>query len=132
MGQELTARTHFQGLIRKRLMPVILTPLGTEAHASLPFVQAANIENDPWPSIFGQFEGLLDPAFTAELPSPGTKVLMGKKNVGKLLSSRLNVAIAQLRLAAVREPSEPLTVDNYSVTPLLPRWWPADALTHKE
>jgi folate-binding protein YgfZ len=31
LGQELTARTHFQGLIRKRVMPVALTPAETPA-----------------------------------------------------------------------------------------------------
>jgi len=30
VGQELTARTHFQGLIRKRMMPVSLAPLTGE------------------------------------------------------------------------------------------------------
>ena len=38
-GQELTARSHFQGIIRKRLMPVYLSPAGDSEEESVPSVE---------------------------------------------------------------------------------------------
>ena len=51
VGQELTARTHFQGMIRKRVLPVIVAPAGdsTAEHSANVADPATQVVWRDWP-----------------------------------------------------------------------------------
>lgn len=82
VGQELTARTKYRGLVKKRLVPV---------------------------------------AVTGPLPEPGSPVLRDGQEVGEIRSGRDDLALALLRLEAIRE-GAPLTCSEASLTVRAPAW----------
>jgi folate-binding protein YgfZ len=82
VGQELTARTKYRGLVKKRLVPV---------------------------------------ALAGPLPEPGSPILRGEQEVGEIRSGCDGMALALLRLEAIREAGA-LTAAGVSLTPQLPDW----------
>lgn len=82
VGQELTARTKYRGLVKKRLVPV---------------------------------------AITGPLPEPGSLILRGEQEVGEIRSGRDGIALALLRLEAIRE-AGPFTCGAASLVPQVPDW----------
>jgi len=85
VGQELTARTRYRALIKKRLMPVQVT---------------------------------------GPMPPPGSPIMLGEEDVGEVRSGRDGVALALLRLDALREASRdhPLRAGEARLTPSKPAW----------
>ena len=103
MGQELVARTHYQGLIRKRVIPVTLDPACTSAEAQHVCVGA---------SVY----------------APGKARAIGTLRgcVGKL-------GIAHLRLEEAWEVLKQrdrlhVEIDGAEVAlePAVPHWWPRE------
>jgi folate-binding protein YgfZ len=82
VGQELTARTKYRGLVKKRLVPV---------------------------------------AVTGPLAAAGTPILRGEQEVGEIRSGCDGMALALLRLEAIRE-AGPLTAGDASLSVQLPDW----------
>jgi folate-binding protein YgfZ len=80
MGQELTARTKYRGLVKRRLVPVTLE---------------------------------------SAAPPPGTPVLAEGSEVGTIRSGAGAMALAMLRIDALRKP---LIAGSSLVTPRLPEW----------
>jgi folate-binding protein YgfZ len=80
MGQELTARTKYRGLVKKRLVPV---------------------------------------SADGPLPPPGTAILADGAEVGTLRSGSGTMALAMLRLDALKKP---LLAGNALLTPEIPNW----------
>lgn len=141
IGQELTARTHFKGQVRKRLMPLVLLPqpppstptdtLGWQATPALAFEEGVLRVHSP-------------PGAMPDVPA-GTSVVDVEtgKAVGKVVSRQAGVAaaVAQLRLDRVVPThanlvlvpeggdleSTPDTERTY-VQPFLPPWWPAGGI----
>jgi folate-binding protein YgfZ len=85
VGQELTARTRYRALIKKRLMPVQVT---------------------------------------GPMPPPGSPIMLGEEDVGEVRSGRDGVALALLRLDALREASRnnPLRAGEARLAPSKPAW----------
>lgn len=121
VGQELTARTHHTGVVRKRIMPARIRPKGDTATDS----QAS-------------------PAVGADLrapPAPGS-ASKRSKSAGKLVavskdtasqSGTEHLALATLRLAHVAgegaqlhfsSPSEGGSEQEWTMEPVWPEWWP--------
>ncbi|KAL4401277.1 Ccr4 associated factor [Malassezia pachydermatis] len=134
IGQELTARTHFTGLVRKRILPVVLSTqpegnneftVNNNASFSLPAsgadvrLIAANVEEKP------------------EKQRP-TRM----RSAGKFLNGVHNVGLALLRLDQVEKTLHPATSSSVLATesmdgsPLyirarFPTWWPSTNGTSK-
>ena len=134
IGQELTARTHFTGLVRKRILPVVLRTqpegnneftVNNNASFSLPAsgadvrLIAANVEEKP------------------EKQRP-TRM----RSAGKFLNGVHNVGLALLRLDQVEKTLHPATSSSVLATesmdgsPLyirarFPTWWPSTNGTSK-
>lgn len=124
LGQELTARTHFRGLLRKRCFPVLLTPTNdeneVEASAAdcipgremLSLALSASVENVDYGT--GQEKSV-------EIRA-GTEVRESSKGkrAGKILSAPLvkgaNIGVALLRLEHVLPPIEEHTTNGQSGT----------------
>ena len=110
VGQELTARTHFRGVVRKRLLPVTLLGVGAEDEAFF-----------SRPDAGGDGEGAGgDTIRDAE----------GKK-VGRLIHSRGQQGLALLQLKhLVARGDKPLAVAGSGVRVVLPSalplWWPKE------
>ena len=101
VGQELTIRTHHTGVVRKRVLPVVLYPAGGESHErSAP----SSLEYD-------------DGGFSQDqLPPPGTDIQKsgGKgRSAGKWIAGIGNVGLALCRL-------EPMT--GIRLTAEAPQW----------
>jgi hypothetical protein len=109
LGQELTARTHFQGMIRKRMVPVRIV----SATSSTPLSHGTPIMTSS-PSSNGQ-------------------------SVGEILSGNGHYYMTVLRLDAIAHlyprPSSPpspaaaavaptFTAGGVTIEPFLPDWWP--------
>lgn len=101
LGQELTARTQFKGLVRKRTVPVLIFP------ADQP------IDRDSLPKSSNSVE-------------IGMNVLEGGKRVGQFLSvsSSFGLGLVQLRLSSLD--STLYTEDGSQIIPILPFWWPSN------
>ena len=125
LGQELTARTHHTGVIRKRFMPCLVFPRDAPDAAALTAAVAKELAAAPAdaplfpPSLFNRY-------FTTAPPTPaGANLLAGEKNVGRILSRAVesNLALALVRLEHLQG-AEPLLADGSVVKPLVPAWWP--------
>ena len=105
LGQELTARTHYRGLLRKRCFPIIFENKKDEDSIPLPalVLSAGEAQDVAYGTVaMGAKVGI---ACGGESVSRGTNVLNeGKKRAGKLMTKRnelFNVGIAMLRLEHV-------------------------------
>ncbi|KNE61177.1 folate-binding protein YgfZ [Allomyces macrogynus ATCC 38327] len=105
VGQELTIRTYHTGVVRKRIVPVVVAPSGEDVP-------------DHW-AVDRTVEWPVPPA-QAEL------VGANGKSAGKFAVGKFNVGLALVRLDAVRK-GEALTVagePGWTVKPFWPAWWP--------
>ncbi|KAI9672004.1 MAG: ccr4 associated factor [Trizodia sp. TS-e1964] len=85
VGQELTIRTHHTGVVRKRILPVNIYPVGDSVPLALAYDPATKIR---------------------DLPPPGTIIVrVGKKgrNIGKWLGGVGNIGLALCRLEVMVE-----------------------------
>ena len=136
VGQELTARTKFKGVVRKRIVPFVCVGRERPADGALDFMLA--VQTAP------------DGAVPAAHAAAGSKVLALQagdtepKSVGTVLSLADDGAsgLALLRLAAVTAPDAALVVaplEEYEgevrqefILPHRPSWWPeVDPITEK-
>eukprot|EP00455_Lapot_gusevi_P056225 TRINITY_DN9298_c0_g1_i7.p1 TRINITY_DN9298_c0_g1~~TRINITY_DN9298_c0_g1_i7.p1 ORF type:complete len:347 (-),score=64.57 TRINITY_DN9298_c0_g1_i7:29-1069(-) len=123
-GQELTTRTHVTGIVRKRIMPVYFGPPAPLQPATRPR-RATALQNSLLPYSF------IDESASMSLDK--APISSGTTQAGQVLSSRLNLGLALLRLEHAFKPSQPLTVTDSTgrvlqVTPYIPEYWPEVAL----
>jgi folate-binding Fe-S cluster repair protein YgfZ len=121
VGQELTVRTYHTGVIRKRILPVLLHPSPSHRPG----------DNRPHP----QFMPGLD-IRASRTHAPGEGRVARPRGTGKLLSTVKDVGLALLRLEHVEGlergdlkfellGGEGGASDNeWLVTPWWPNWWP--------
>mmetsp|Transcript_43329 Transcript_43329/g.70316 ORF Transcript_43329/g.70316 Transcript_43329/m.70316 type:complete len:358 (+) Transcript_43329:29-1102(+) len=105
LGQELTARTHHRGVVRKRLMPIRV--VGSE-----PLLQNPDVYK-------------LDRSVNSLAPV-GSPVLLDGKAIGRLGSSVESVGLALLRLEEVLDGERKghvLEVGGKQVVANIPSWW---------
>ncbi|GAB5356638.1 hypothetical protein AAMO2058_000306600 [Amorphochlora amoebiformis] len=114
LGQELTARSHHTGVIRKRLMPVALLRGGER----LPISAFERLEASDF--LFPEW---LDLETEIDIPS-GESIRAGGKAAGKLFGTSFNVGIAQVRLKEASTATDGLVCMEYDVVPIIPSWWP--------
>ncbi|OQS06670.1 hypothetical protein THRCLA_01293 [Thraustotheca clavata] len=123
VGQELTARTHYKGNIRKRLLPVLFLP------TSVPFSFS-----------FTHFDNSWMDHVTTSIPAGvevGTSITTSDTDsrAGKVitLASGVNAAVAMMRLEQLTKAPGLKTADgSHHVLPYIPSWWPPlDATTGK-
>ena len=139
LGQELTARTHFRGVVRKRVLPVVVAAAvggdggeevmeGAAALAHLPPPERAAaarlLRAGFGPLGVGGGEELSAPEAGAALHDGG-----GGKAVGKLraFEPRWGVGLALCRISVLGggTPLEP-EGGGPQLFPLRPSWWPSD------
>lgn len=137
LGQELTARSHFQGIIRKRLLPVIIRPLGEDPKPRS-LVSLASLTQPVGDGFLPQFidefnddnvkDDALDELRAGEISEVPVRV--NAKGGGKLYTPIVgNVGLAQLRMDNIKEPSiHSVAVGgrDYELVPFAPEWWPRD------
>ena len=147
VGQELMARTHFKGVVRKRLAPFVALPAAGGSDAGLAALApeaAAALAQQPravWEgaqaaaaaaAAGGEGEHPADAAVAAAL-QPGATVYVqqpdGKqKAVGTVRVADGTVGLAVLRLAAATGAGQRLLVGEgdgaAELVPWRPLWWP--------
>eukprot|EP00474_Spongospora_subterranea_P001017 CRZ01475.1 hypothetical protein [Spongospora subterranea] len=106
LGQELIARTHFTGLIRKRTVPVFLSSMENVPVVNPLFATAA-----------------FDPLWSRDPLQPGEAILSDGNAVGKITSNMGNIGLATLRLEHVFRPSAPFVCNGIRVHPVIPSWF---------
>ena len=127
------ARTHFKGVVRKRLMPCIAVPAGAgsalmhqleAAGAAAPAAALAAADADDGGSTAAAAV-LAGTAVYAEQPGGG------RKQVGVVRVAEGSLGLVVLRLAAVeaaRATAQPLTLGEgpavVELCPWRPDWWP--------
>jgi folate-binding protein YgfZ len=120
LGQELTARTHFKGVIRKRFFPVLLTPAEKPA--------PSDVATDP-----AQWNDSVLPWFLNDRVdlqwAAGSVISQEGRTVATLSSRVANVGFSMLRIEDV-DRGVPLFVGSglgqLRVTPFRPAWWPPE------
>lgn len=143
LGQELTARTHHTGVVRKRIVPVSLytdphkppTALQHEqGSVRLQLAPGTDVRSEPMSS--SSSGSSTDTGTEQKRPTRG-------RSAGKLVSYVDNVGLAMLRLEQVHrwnkdllmripapsDPSQPAETakdESIYVRPWIPDWWPAD------
>lgn len=120
--QELMARTHFKGVVRKRLMPFIAIPAGGDVPSDpQAAAAAAAAKMDSSGSSGGSSSSeALQPGAAVFLEQPSGK----RKSVGVVRVADGPLGLAVLRLSAV-EAGQPLLVDGgVQLLPWRPQWWP--------
>ena len=140
VGQELTARTHHTGVVRKRIVPVSFYLPGTQAPSSIDQVDRQFPHQLP--------EHLAEvrskPVASVAADEAGGKSARGKA-AGKFTSGIHNVGLGCLRLEQVRRWTEEkgkegglemsvLSADGQTlmVRPWIPEWWPREELAPPE
>lgn len=141
LGQELTARTHYKGVVRKRIVPVILTseeiqPVSKNLPLS-PYLPAlcstdATLSSD---SVLAIRSKLQSKENDSEELNYGIKLVLKEsgEEIGKLLSlsPSSNIAIALMKMDAILQRQTPQVLGTgFSPTvysfPIIPGWWPFD------
>ncbi|UZJ53867.1 hypothetical protein CBS101457_003187 [Exobasidium rhododendri] len=117
VGQELTARTHYTGVVRKRVVPIQFYQSDTSPPETLQ----------------------VHTSFSMALPGKGADVrstMIGDeggrgKSTGKYLSGIHNIGLALLRLEQVHRWNSDLLIkvknsekSELSIRPWIPNWWP--------
>ncbi|KAK9695322.1 ccr4 associated factor [Basidiobolus ranarum] len=116
VGQELTIRTHHTGVIRKRILPVQITP-----------------ETDTLSPPPTQIQ--VDRSVELELPQPTQDVVVdgakNSRNNGKFCGGVHNIGLALVRLETLQKPDIRFYMKSandklLNVYPTIPNWWPKD------
>lgn len=107
VGQELTIRTHHRGVVRKRIVPVQLYPLGT-----------------PPP-------GRLHYAHTMQAPAAPAELRVRGRAAGRWLGGVGDVGLALCRLESVAGDAD-VSVDGVGVKAFVPEWHAARAKEREE
>ncbi|PWN54131.1 Aminomethyltransferase folate-binding domain-containing protein [Violaceomyces palustris] len=148
IGQELTARTHHTGVVRKRIVPISLYEPGTRAPDKF--------------AVDRKFSHTLPPPATSIRSSPlvtnpanseASKRPMKEKSAGRFTQGIHNIGFAYLRLDQVRRWSDPQEAGGASpsldgglsmsvgigesgkkllVKPWIPDWWPENPVLKGE
>lgn len=127
--QELMAHTHFKGVVRKRLMPFVAAPPGSEGQPLASDEQAAAdaADADTAPSDGdAAAAAAVQPGAAVYVEQPGGK----RKSVGvvRVADGRLGLAVLRLsEVAAARAAGQPLLVGEggaMQISPWRPAWWP--------
>ncbi|OQR94742.1 hypothetical protein ACHHYP_00952 [Achlya hypogyna] len=126
VGQELTARTHYKGSIRKRLVPVLFVPSAVSADFSLTDgMHDASWMNSVTPTA------PVDIEVGSNIVRTDTDTRVGKITT---IANGVNGAVAMMRMEhLVATGVNFVTKDGaYHVHPYVPSWWlPLDASTGK-
>jgi folate-binding protein YgfZ len=141
LGQELVARTHFKGQVRKRMIPFYAIEGGTEMN-KIAALALASLMTPTNGSILGCFKFLANTEAdyltkTAETDDLDIMNLETGKVVGKIETSSgyFNVGVAQIRLEhifATEDGSNLITKDtifvlkskpHIRIIPYFPHWW---------
>jgi len=121
VGQELIARTHYKGQIRKRMVPFTV---GSSGGIKTKIRPSANVF-----AGFGDLDTSLSTDPVEGYPKVGDTVLDPKgKKVGSVLGLCRNQGIAMLRMEALESLKsgkfEAINVDGVPIRPEIPFWWP--------
>ena len=133
IGQEVTARAHFTGTVRKRLYSAFLTQQPHAAEGRLRRLAEYRVGEGVVGYEFVDFDVQLAAAGVGEDGAVG--VMAGGKEVGKLYSCVFNVAIVQLRIENVdRGDRLTVTLDGkvWAVVPYELDWWPTEEQQQSE
>ena len=128
VGQELMARTHFKGVVRKRLMPFALGGTGAEASSSAAAAAAAAGGGGGLAASGAAAAAAgVQPGAAVYLEQPGGR----RKSAGVVRVADGALGLAVLRLGAVeaaRAAGQPLLVgegeERAELSPWRPHWWP--------
>ncbi|KAF4574909.1 GcvT family protein [Pleurotus pulmonarius] len=121
VGQELTVRTYHTGVVRKRILPVVVYPPGKRPTE----VNISRLSPTLPHSLDIHARVLREPGDDRPIPRP--------RGTGKLLSNTQGMGLALLRMehvAAVEngtaqlEVSDPKTGDIFQIAHWWPDWWP--------
>jgi transferase CAF17, mitochondrial len=127
VGQELTARTHFKGVVRKRLLPVLLLPAAdaTAAAPILSFQEAVKLIDDSSTQAVQTGAEIVDSA--QEGLKVGQLVAVGAHNVG-LAMVRLDAMLsgADMHCTIAQQPTDSSSNDTVCIRPIEPPWWPTN------
>jgi transferase CAF17, mitochondrial len=125
VGQELTARTHFKGVVRKRLIPVLLQPAvdATAAAPILSFQEAVKLIDFSGKHSVQVGAEIVDTA--REGLKVGQLVAAGAHNVG-LAMMRLDAVLsgADMHCTTAEQPTYSSSSDSVCIRPIEPPWWP--------
>eukprot|EP00761_Pharyngomonas_kirbyi_P000894 gb/GECH01000895.1/.p1 GENE.gb/GECH01000895.1/~~gb/GECH01000895.1/.p1 ORF type:complete len:436 (+),score=120.79 gb/GECH01000895.1/:1-1308(+) len=144
IGQELTARTHFVGETRKRLMPVYTTPFNSESTTDK---NQHNLTSIPSPSkeLSPELEQF-QISSTIGFPNTGSEVRAHNKGSewnsdgslakgrrgGRIASHVHNIGLALLRIEHVLSGKKTLICDGYQLHPIIPQWLPDNNQTEQK
>eukprot|EP00471_Norrisiella_sphaerica_P003170 CAMPEP_0184492484 /NCGR_PEP_ID=MMETSP0113_2-20130426/23387_1 /TAXON_ID=91329 /ORGANISM="Norrisiella sphaerica, Strain BC52" /LENGTH=343 /DNA_ID=CAMNT_0026877311 /DNA_START=58 /DNA_END=1089 /DNA_ORIENTATION=- len=121
LGQELTARSHHTGKIRKRLMPVRFVPMDSDTNEKN--YERIELSDNLFPSFF-------DAEHSSTTPDLKCALKADSKSAGKIFGCVNNVGIAQVRSGNTNENTvfEADHVQGIRVIPYIPEWWPEQDL----
>ena len=136
VGQELIARTHHKGEVRKRLLPFYLSSINTANPSNISNVNSLSVSlperdgrpavNIPYPFLNTSFSTNNEFSFDSTI----INYLEDKDEVGKIkgVVSNSNVGVALLRLNKVDLKEIDLRVkdvkeNEYKLIPFFPSWW---------
>ncbi|KAJ1978898.1 ccr4 associated factor [Dimargaris verticillata] len=147
-GQELTIRTYHRGVVRKRVVPVILVPDSTNptgSVAALPRLDARQPESQ---ALIYRFPVAADPKdiLNTIYPmvngvAPEAKPCPRPRPVAKYCSGLGNLGLALLRLDNIHDPETKLVVPTWAsrntmtllrLVPFVPDWWPETPATPEQ
>lgn len=141
VGQELTARTHHTGVVRKRVVPVSLYSLGEAPQPPKALAyDEANAEQHLQPESGADVRSVPAAASSSSAASEAPARPARGRSAGKYLSGIGNVGLALLRLEQVARWTEPGTEgaadtdgllirtkvgeEDVGMRPWIPSWWP--------
>ncbi|KAJ2760416.1 ccr4 associated factor [Coemansia sp. BCRC 34490] len=122
VGQELTIRTHHRGVVRKRIVPALLSRKGDGGGAALAIDPAFGPEQAPAPQT--------DIAYVTAEPDDPQRAPSARlrRPPGRMATTALNAALTLVRLDLVGPHVTLETVgadgQRLVVTPWTPSWWP--------
>ena len=132
IGQELTARTFFTGLVRKRIMPISLDP-NSRHHSSPTPINVDTSMSLALPDSGADVRFVMPQKSDASTSQPGKS-----RSAGKFLNGIHNIGLALLRLEQVdksnSEAGHPqLVLEALDGSPLYlhayrPSWWDSETL----
>jgi folate-binding protein YgfZ len=123
LGQELTARTHFQGMIRKRMLPARVIRNNTNGSSIIasgtPIISSAT----PTPTTAA-----------ATTPTPIGEVLSVNSNGTNIMTMMRLESLHHIypRPSVASSPSlmPTFTAGGFTIEPYIPHWWPDHDVPH--